>query len=234
VGHSLYDKIYKGNTPYLVYQDITHLASEVWPLRKLCSKDKITLLFVGELSKAKGVDLLVEAVEGLANKGFEFRLVVVGLGPEAERLKKRCNNRVQIELKGWVSHGKDLDALFMEADALVLPSMTEGVPRVVIEAMVRATPVIASKVGDIPRILGDGMRGWLVSPGDLDDLMMGIEKFICDNNDRIERVMRATEYVKKYDKGYWAQVIRSQFEKIDPALVCSIPAGIINNRPVRQ
>ncbi len=112
-------------------------------------------------------------------------------------------------MKGWVAQGASFDKLFLESDALVLPSLTEGVPRVIIEAMVRATPVIGTRVGDIPEMLGEGSRGWLVPPSDSNALVEAIDNFITCKSEREAKVRDSVEHVKKYDKFYWAELIKN-------------------------
>lgn len=219
IGQSLCQRFVQKNVPSIAYHDTTHLATDVWELRRICAKQELTLLFVGEISKAKGVDILVGAATTLAKQGYRLRLIFVGRGPELDMLQQQQISNVMIELKGWVSQGEALDRLFLEADALVLPSLTEGVPRVIVEAMVRATPVIATTVGDIPDLLGDGRRGWLVEPGDADSLARAIEEFVASEHTRMDRVAEATQYVKNHDKVYWKRVIRLALEKVDSGLV---------------
>ena len=221
VGYTLRDRLLQDGTPSIVYHDATHTAAEVWSPRRTCTQQKLTLLFVGELSKAKGVDVLMRAAEILARKGYQLRLVFVGLGPEKDTLQRQKIAGVEIELKGWVAQGQAFDQLFLNADALVLPSLTEGVPRVVVEAMVRATPVIATTVGDIPEMLGNGRRGWLVSPSNSDSLVKAVEELAGDARLRIAKTEDAIEYARMHDKTYWTQKIRGALEQMDAGLARS-------------
>lgn len=207
VGNNLRNKFLHVGPSSVAYHDSTHLAEDVWSTRDICKNDKTTLLFVGEISKAKGVDVLINAIKNLSQNGRTFRLIFVGQGPEYQNIKSLTIPNVSIEMKGWVAQGASLDKLFLESDALVLPSLTEGVPRVIIEAMVRATPVIATRVGDISEMLGEGARGWLLPPSDSSALAEAIDNFITRKSEREAKVEASIEYVKKYDKFYWSALI---------------------------
>lgn len=209
VGNTLRNKFSQVSRSTVAYHDSTHLAKDVWSPRNICKNDKTTLLFVGEISKAKGVDILIDALKILSQSGREFRLIFVGQGPEYQNIQSLTIPNVSIEMKGWVAQGASFDKLFLESDALVLPSLTEGVPRVIIEAMVRATPVIGTRVGDIPEMLGEGSRGWLVPPSDSNALVEAIDNFITCKSEREAKVRDSVEHVKKYDKFYWAELIKN-------------------------
>lgn len=219
IGKVLENRLIPPSVSSVVFHDSTHLASEVWSPRRVCTTNTTQLLFVGEITKAKGVHILLQAAKLLSQQGHHLCLTFVGIGPEISVLQEQKIPRIEINIKGWVQQGAEFDTLFRNADALVLPSVTEGVPRVIIEAMVRATPIIATKVGEIPEILGNGRRGWLANVNDTESLAFSIKEFLTDENSRMAKVTEASLYVKTYDKSYWSEVIRSNIEKINPKLV---------------
>jgi glycosyltransferase involved in cell wall biosynthesis len=204
--------------PALAYHDATHSASDVKKVQKWRHNKPLNLLFVGELSKAKGVDALLRAGEKLVAQGRQVTLTFIGRGPEETTLTQKQLSGLTINLCGWIAHGEEFDAAFDDASALVLPSLTEGVPRVVVEAMVRAVPVIASDVGDISNLLRGGENGWLVKPGDAEGIVDAVGDIIRNRENAMQRVRKASSYVAKYDRVYWK-------EKINSKLLNTLEAG---------
>jgi teichuronic acid biosynthesis glycosyltransferase TuaC len=134
-------------------------------------EDRIVVLFVGRVVPVKGVPELVEAVLEL---GDPFTTVIVGPGSLAGLGSDDPRARGQLVYAGAQTH--DMVIRYMSAaDVLILPSYGEGLPTVLVEAGSLAMPVIASSVGGIPEILGDG-RGTIlpeVSAGAVRDALTG-------------------------------------------------------------
>jgi glycosyltransferase involved in cell wall biosynthesis len=130
------------------------------------------LLFVGRLRVRKGVEVLLEALAQLAGEGQEARLLVAGDGEHRQALEivvQKLGLDSRVEFLGRLSRGQVREAL-VGAAALVVPSLYEGMPLVILEAMEASVPVVASAVSGIPEVVQDGETGWLVppeSPGDL-------------------------------------------------------------------
>lgn len=148
--------------------------------------DAHRVLFVGRLSGEKGVGDLLRAVQRIAHEtDGEVELHVVGDGPEAERLEALAAS-LDIESRtvfhGFVPHGDRLWDHYDEADVLVLPSYTEGLPRVIGEGMARGLPIVATRVGGIPAFIEDGESGLLVDPGDVDGLQTAIQRVLEDKD----------------------------------------------------
>lgn len=138
------------------------------------------LLFVGLLAPVKGVDILLQALERL--QGARWHCVVVGDGGLRAALEAQA---AQAGLKDRVrfvgARPSDEIPLWMNAaDALVLPSRSEGRPNVVLEAQACALPVVATRVGGTPELVEDGDTGLLVDPDDVEGLAGGIERVLGD------------------------------------------------------
>jgi glycosyltransferase involved in cell wall biosynthesis len=134
-------------------------------------KNPPIILYAGILTPLKGVHHLINAFALIAKDYPAARLVIVGKDQNKTYtvdLKRQINRlgvygRVQLigsqpqsELAMWMA----------KSSVLVLPSMSEGLGRVIIEAMATGTPVIGSRVGGIPELIEEGVRGFLVLPGD--------------------------------------------------------------------
>jgi glycosyltransferase involved in cell wall biosynthesis len=127
----------------------------------------LRVLFVGRLSASKNVHVLVEAAAVLKSERIPISCSVVGEGPEQKRLEqlsRQLGVNDCVEFVGGVPLDRVLD-FYAESDALVLPSQTEGWPKVVAEAMAFGLICIASDRGYVAQMLGEG-RGILVPPGD--------------------------------------------------------------------
>lgn len=126
----------------------------------------MTLVTVARLSAEKGIDDLIRAVALLRARGMSARAIVAGAGPEAQRLARLAVDlgvEDDIELRGFVPHGPSLVEVLDQGDVFVLPSHSEGQPHALLEAMTRALPSVATRVGGIPALLGGG-AGLLVDP----------------------------------------------------------------------
>lgn len=133
------------------------------------------VVFAGALAPVKGADVLVEAFAMFAQSVPSARLVIVGppTNPSyASMLAARVADR---GLAGRVVFTGELATAALaetmaRARVVVVPSRSEGLSRVTIEAMLMGRPVIASRVGGLPELVRDGETGWLVSPGEAADL----------------------------------------------------------------
>lgn len=135
------------------------------------------VLYVGRLSAEKNLDTLVEAVGKVAGR-FEVTLTFVGDGPCREQLAASARRRaVSLELRPFVDH-RALPAVFAAADVFVLPSLTEGHPKVLLEAMSSGLACIASNVGGNRTIIADGDSGLLVDPQDPGALAERLERLL--------------------------------------------------------
>ena len=145
------------------------------------------ILTVGRLVERKGVVHLVEALAALSHD-VDARLVVIGDGPEAPRIRARAEAlgvSERVQLLGRVSDAS-LRAAYASADVFVLPAIvdvrgdTEGLGVVLLEAMNFSVPVVASAAGGIVDIVVDGETGLLVPPADASKLAAALERLARD------------------------------------------------------
>lgn len=133
------------------------------------------LLYVGRIAPEKGVEVLLEAFarvrasyprEGpkLTIAGYDYRGGVYG--DSFRRRVEDSSVASAVTFAGHVPYGPELFGLYDSHDVLVLPSFTEGFPQVILEAMARGLPVVATAVGGVPRVVKDGQNGRLVAAGD--------------------------------------------------------------------
>lgn len=134
--------------------------------------------FIGRLAPEKGPDLFVDLFARLAKRSPEALGVVVGDGPMADDLRRRAEGLGVAERMRWLPHRQDLPPLLLDMDVVVMPSRTEGLPMLLLEAMAMARPVVASDVGGIPEVIERGRSGWLCAMGDVEGFATTIARVL--------------------------------------------------------
>ena len=164
--------------------------------------------FVGWLLPIKGPDYLLKAMDYVWQGHPEASLVLVGkggmdVGLRAEALKKNANGKVKF--LGW---REDIDEIMPLFDMLVLPSLNEGMGRVLVEAMAAGKPVVASRVGGIPDLVRHAETGYLVPPADEKALADGIKKLLDDPERAKQMGLRGREHCRQFS-------IEAMIDKLD-------------------
>jgi glycosyltransferase involved in cell wall biosynthesis len=120
----------------------------------------------GRLSPEKGFEVFVRAAQRIAARDRSVGFVHFGGGPLREELARRVESAGLQETFVFAGHRPDLDQFLPFLDLMVLPSFTEGLPNVVLEAFAAGVPVVATAVGGTPEVVEDGVNGYLVPSGD--------------------------------------------------------------------
>jgi glycosyltransferase involved in cell wall biosynthesis len=180
------------------------------------------ILFVGRVSPEKGVHLLLKAFSYIVQESVHVKLVIAGpltssfsasgTSPYARAIVEYAKRRLpgRIIFTGAVNRN-ELRVLYSNALFLVLPSLAEAFPMVLIEAMASGTPPIGSTAGGIPDVITDGVNGLLFKKGDWKDLATKMLMLINDETLRNKLAAKARETaVEKYS---W-QVVASRIKHI--------------------
>jgi glycosyltransferase involved in cell wall biosynthesis len=133
---------------------------------------------VGRLVPVKGISYLIAALPEIIRAVPSAQLVVVGDGPERDPLERQARHlgmAGQVRFVGWRS---DLERIYPDLDVVVLPSLREGTPVVLIEAMAAGRPVVATRVGGVPDVVADGDTGLLVPSRDPRALAEAVAKIL--------------------------------------------------------
>ncbi len=157
-------------------------------------------LFVGRLRIRKGVEVLLHALSDMP-AARDLELLIVGDGEHGQFLRelavrRRLGDRVRFIGRRSAA---EVRGLLADARALVVPSIYEGMPLVILEAMEAGVPVIASAVSGIPEVVVDGETGWLVPPEDADRL---VEALTAAHTDPAEAKRRGEAGRRRLDELY--------------------------------
>jgi glycosyltransferase involved in cell wall biosynthesis len=160
----------------------------------------IELLTVGRLETEKNPLLVVEMLARLEHDHpARYRLTWVGRGPLEEAVLRRASEldvRRLITLIGYVRFGQELLDLYRQTHIFVHVSLSEGMPKVLIEALACGTPLVATDVGGVRDALAGGSVGVLVPPGDVDALVSAVERVTNDAPLRRLNVARGLELAR--------------------------------------
>lgn len=146
------------------------------------------LLYVGRLAAGKGLPMLFESLVALKSSHPNCRLTVVGDGPDRGNLEALVDElalRDRVTFVGYQSQS-DVRKYLRQVDIFILPSFSEGVPVVLMEAMAAGVPVIATRVGGIGELVDEGVNGYLAIPGDSQSLTQHLDTLLSDPQRRAE------------------------------------------------
>lgn len=148
-------------------------------------REAATILFLGNLGKAKGTYDLLHAMSRVANTVPEAKLMLCGDGEtgKTRELIRQLSLEHCVQLPGWIDQQRRAE-LLASASLFVLPSYAEGLPMSILEAMGAGLPVIATRVGGVPDAISHEREGLLVEPGDIDQLAASIVRLLKNPDER--------------------------------------------------
>ncbi len=163
------------------------------------------LLALGRLVPKKGYDVLLTACRLLAREGFCFHLTLAGEGPEHHkfrRLIEKYGLKGQVNLVGFVPH-REVPRLFQEADLFIMPSLIapsgdrDGIPNVVLEALLHEVPVVATDISGLPEVIHPPETGWLVPPDDPENLARAVREACSNPTEARRRALAGRDLVAR-------------------------------------
>lgn len=162
--------------------------------------------YVGRLVPLKNLETLLRAVQLLQNESQNIKLMIIGDGPERENLEDLAQNleiSVRVEFLGFRD---DAVVFFNDFDVFVLPSLSEGIPRCIMEAMAASLPVIASDIPGNKNLVIHGDTGLLFIAGDSHSLAEQIRHVMSDQNAARAMALRGnSKVVEEYSSRRMAQ-----------------------------
>ncbi len=164
---------------------------------------------VGRLSPEKGQKYLLEAAKMLTFSRDDFHIIFCGDGPERDNLLKITKKLGLKDYCHFLGFRKDMSDIYSAIDLLVLPSLSEGLPNVVLEAFYHKKPVIGTNVGGVPEIVIDNETGLLVDPGNVEMLKEAILKVLNSEKKTLEFGNLGYDFIKSNFN------FELQFQKLD-------------------
>ncbi len=132
--------------------------------------------FIGRLSEEKGVLNLIKAVPLVLDRDNNIEFTIIGDGPQNKEIRElvaRDHLANRVKTTGWLPHA-ELPEKLNEMRLLILPSFTEGLPTIALEAMACGTPVLATPVGGVPELIKDGETGFIMADNSPQTIAQGI------------------------------------------------------------
>lgn len=191
---------------------------------------------VGRLTPQKGADCFLHAARDVLADCPDTLFVLVGEGPQRQSLEAVVRRLDIADRVIFAGHRADMPGVYASLDVLVLPSINEGLPMTLIEAMASARPVVATPVGAVPKLITSERTGLLVNPGDACGLSAAIVRMLSDASLRERLGAQGKEWVTRH---FSARAMARQYaeqycELIDEALTARTAAGAIESDPPRS
>jgi colanic acid/amylovoran biosynthesis glycosyltransferase len=186
----------------LIYVPLGIDANEFAPAPRRSSSPIVNMLCVGRLAPEKGQGLLLEAIAALQAQGRSLHLTLVGDGPDRAWLERRAAElgvASSVNFAGWVEQTQ-LMSLYTNTDLFVLPSLAEGIPMVLMEAMAMQIPCVAPRITGVPELIEHGVDGMLFAVADVEDMSRQIRVLLDSSELRMRMGERARDrVVRDYD-----------------------------------
>jgi glycosyltransferase involved in cell wall biosynthesis len=171
--------------------------------------------YVGRLSTEKGLKYLLAACGGLVASGVPLRALIVGEGPQRNELRQLSSELGLGDRVVFAGFQEDVAQWLPCMDVFVLPSLTEGTPMALLEAMAHGVPAIASAVGGIPQVIKHGETGILVSPGSTEEIRKATLAMVGDPAARQKLAENALALVRRrYGIQQWIGRIEMEYQKL--------------------
>jgi glycosyltransferase involved in cell wall biosynthesis len=177
--------------------------------------DEKVILFIGRLSLVKRVNILIDVSKQLLKEGFKIKTVIVGDGEYKDYYKRMVGNNENIIFVGFIPY-LEIQKYIAVADVLVLPSLSEGLPNILLEAAACAKPVVATNTGGISDIVIHGKTGFLVDQENFNSFLEYIRLILNDEDLAKKLGNNAYEHVKK--EFNWSMIVE-HYEQIYESFV---------------
>jgi len=171
--------------------------------------------YVGRLNAEKGLKHLLAACAELVTSGVPLRVLIIGEGPQRNELEQLSRQLGLGDRVIFVGFQEDVAHWFPCMDVFVLPSLTEGTPMALLEAMAAGVPAVASGVGGVPQIIKHGETGMLVSPGRAEEICNAILVLFRDPAQRQKLAQNSVTLARtRYSVEHWIGRIEMEYQRL--------------------
>jgi glycosyltransferase involved in cell wall biosynthesis len=189
-----------------VIENGVEVAPSAQPWQSRQSKE-LVLGAVGRLEPEKGLEDLLKATALLRDRGEDVRLRLFGVGSLGSTLRALAGTLVSEGIVEFVGFEQDRDAIYRSLDMFILPSLREGTPNSLLEAMAHGRPIVATPVGGVPQLVRDEVEALLVTPSDPEALASGVSRLSHDSQLAARLAETAFKAARK-DHGFDARMER--------------------------
>jgi glycosyltransferase involved in cell wall biosynthesis len=176
------------------------------------SPEQTAIGFVGRLDHCKGADVLLDAAATLCQANPDYRVIIVGYGPEWDALQaqtRRLNLQNHVQLTGLCEN----PAVVMAAlDVAVVPSRREAFGLAALEFMCMGVPVVAAPVGGLPALIEDKVTGMLLSALEPEQIVQAVEQLQADPVLRNTIIEKASAWARRYDGRHQVEQLTQIYE----------------------
>ncbi|MFC1917415.1 glycosyltransferase [Chloroflexota bacterium] len=186
---------------------------------KPLSRRNNVVAYIGRLSEGKGISNLLVAISRIAASRSDVRFLIGGDGPlrsQVEEYVNRPHLKDRISYIGWINY-ENLPEYLNTVKVLVLPSYTEALPNIILEAMACGTPVLTTSVGAIPDIIKESETGFILESNSSDQIAIDVVRVL--DSPKLERVAVSARKLVKSQYTYPAAVEKYR------EIMASLPAG---------
>lgn len=172
------------------------------------SPSKVLVGVVARLSREKGICHFLDAIAALGDDADQFEFAIIGEGPEAGSLKQQAERLGISKRLRFLGRREDMPEVFASIDILVQPSLDEGLPISVLEAMASGCTIVATSVGALPAVITSEETGLLISPGNAQEISAALLRTGADPTlraqlggsaqRRVQASFSAEEMTRKY------------------------------------
>ena len=194
---------WKKNLAEIVPEQTIRVVENYGILQEDLIKEKLTkpnnklILFLGFICERKGCFDIPAIVDQVCRKIPDARFILGGSG-EIEKVKQKLSAKYKdnVEFPGWIRNEQKKQYL-READLFLLPSYNEGMPMAILDAMGCGLPIVSTDVGGIPKIVRQGINGYLYKPGDSKSMACAIIEYLTDDEKRLKAGRESVDVIRE-------------------------------------